>query len=790
MINRERAGFLLTMALVYLVLASSQNAVGQIIATLDATLQLRTVDGIAIPFQSGIPVPSFEKQKRTTMSLSGQWRKQRFAANHALTLKRRDAAGYAELVAEAADRFIPEYDDSYWPAIQVPGVENTINAYERRPEYYQDGVWYRRTFTVPAAQRGKFAKLMFYAVNYVADVWLNGNYLGYHEGGYTSFAFDVSNAIKFDSVNVLAVRVDNPPWATRIDIVPYSRVDWFNYTGIIHEVYLEFSDPVSVMRADVVPKEVDGKIQTTIALYNASTTAQNAEVRVGIYEAQIDAQNIRSERASDLLGAPAAVFGQTQNSLTVPARESKVLRMNLTVQNPRLWSPKQPNLYILRVIVSQAGQMVDEFFTQFGIRTIKTAGNKFLLNEKPAFFVGMARHEDHPNYGRSIPTAAIYDDLVAIKNLNANWLRTAHYPNHPFTYLAADRLGFVVMEEIPVWQFDLPSAWAIQNLVRHIHEQMFKEMVFRDYNRPSIVLWSTSNECLDVNSRRSFIQRVNQELNSLYPDGRMVGQSAAADRPGPDDPSQAVCDYAGWTMYFGVFHGNTAYTGTKYFLVDANLAFPQKPIVNTEYGYWSSENGSTAGAQVEIFNDTFRALKQRAVMDSLGNYDCCGYLMAMTWWCAFDWYRMTEGFQSMGLLHMDRVTEKPVTPLLRAAYLPYFKAGGITTEVKAQNDAIELTSQRFVLQQNYPNPFSASGTFGNPSTKINFAVHEKTRVKLAVLDVLGKEIDVLVDEVKNPGHYGVTFSAARHSRNLPSGVYFYKLVADKFVDVKKMILMK
>ncbi|MDZ7301879.1 MAG: T9SS type A sorting domain-containing protein [candidate division KSB1 bacterium] len=788
MINRERAGFLFRMTLVYLFLFSSQSSVGQQIATLEATLRLRTVDAITLPYQNGIPVPSFEKQKRTTISLSGEWRKQRFAADHDLTLKRRDSAGYAELLAEATDRFKPECDDSNWPIHQIPGVENTINVYEKRPEYYQDGVWYRRAFTVPDSLRGKFVKLMFYAVNYVADVWLNGNYLGYHEGGYTSFAFDVSNAIKYDSVNVLAVRVDNPPWATRIDIVPYSRVDWFNYTGIIHEVYLEFSDLLSVMRADVVPKEIGGKIQTTIVLYNASSAVQSAEVRVEIYEAQIDSQNIRVERASDLIGALSPISGQTQTSVTVPAREAQVWRTTLTVQNPRLWSPKQPNLYVLRVTVSQAGHVVDEFFTQFGIRTIKTAGNKFLLNEKPAFFVGMARHEDHPNYGRSIPTATIYDDLVKIKNLNANWLRTAHYPNHPFTYIAADRLGFVVMEEIPVWQFDLPSAWAIQNIVRHIHEQMFKEMVFRDYNRPSIVHWSTSNECLDVTNRQTFIQRVNQELDSLYPDGRMVGQSAAADRPGPDDPSQAVCDYAGWTMYFGVFHGNTAYTGTKYFLVDANLAYPQKPIVNTEFGYWSSENGSTAPMQVEIFNDTFRALKQRAAMDSLGNYDCCGYLMAVTWWCAFDWYRMTEGFQSMGLLHMDRVTEKPVTPVLKAAYLPYFKTGGIMTTAVKEKDTAALMPQRFVLQQNYPNPFGR-GSF-NPSTKINFSVPEKTRVKLAVLDVLGREIQVLVDEVKNPGQYDVTFSALQHLQNLPSAVYFYKLTTDHFTDVKKMILMR
>jgi len=783
MTNCERAGFLTRIVFTSLFLIFSKSSVAQL-ATLDATLQLRTVDGIAVPHQNGIPIPSFEKQKRATINLGGEWRKQRFAANHDLTLKRRNDAGFVELIAEATDRFKAEYDDASWPAMQIPGVENTINTYERRPEYYQDGVWYRRSFTIPDSLRGTFAKLMFYAVNYVADVWLNGVYIGYHEGGYTSFAFDVSNAVKYDTLNVLAVRVDNPPWATRIDIVPYSRVDWFNYTGIIHDVYLEFSDPVSVVRADVVPKNIDGTIQTTITLFNASLAEKNVEVGVEVYEANINEQNILSEKASEVIGALASVAGQTQSSLTVPTRGSKAWRTILTVQNPQLWSPKNPNLYVLHVTVSQAGQVVDEFYTQFGIRTTTTAGNKFLLNEKTAFFVGVARHEDHPTYGRSIPVATIYDDLVKIKDLNSNWLRTSHYPNHPYTYLATDRLGFVVMEEIPVWQFDLLSAWSIQNLVRHVHEQMFKEMVFRDYNRPSIVTWSTSNECLDVDNRRTYIQRVNQELDNLYPDGRLVGQSAAADRPGPDDPSQTVCDFAGWTMYFGVFHGNTAYTGTKYFLVDANLAFPQKPVINTEFGYWSTENGSTAQDQVEIFNDTFRALKQRAAMDSTGKVDCCGYLMATTWWCAFDWYRMTEGFQSMGVLRMDRVTEKPVAPILKAAYLPYFRSGGITTGVEQKNsDATLATPQRFMLHQNYPNPF-------NPSTKIKFSVQEKSHVKLSVIDLLGREVNVLVDEVKNSGNHDAIFFANGRSQNLPSGLYLYRLQAGHEVLTRKMMLIR
>lgn len=782
MIMWYQTRFLLRVVLVSFLLLSFQNSAGQI-ATLDATLRLQTVAGIAIPQQNGMPVPAFEKQQRTTINLAGLWRKQRFAANHDLTLKKRDTAGFAELLAETAGRHEPGYDDSGWPSHQIPGVENTINAYEKRPEYYQDGVWYRRTFAVPAALQGKFAKLIFYAVNYVADVWVNGQYLGYHEGGYTSFAFDVTPALRYDTLNVIAVRVDNPPWGTRTDIVPYSRVDWFNYTGIIHDVYLEFADEVAVVRADVVPKEINGRIQTTVTVFNASAAPQDFEVALQVYTARVDSQNIRSERAADLLGEPAAVSGETRHAASAAARAAAVWCTTLTVPNPRLWSPQAPHLYVLQVTLTRGGRVVDEFHTQFGIRTTKTAGTKFLLNEKPAFFVGVARHEDHPVYGRSMPVEAIYDDLVKIKGLHVNWLRTAHYPNHPFTYLATDRLGFVVMEEIPLWQFDVALAWVLQNLIRHIHEQMFKEMVFRDYNRPSIALWSTNNESLDIDNRQTFIKRVNDELDSLYPDGRLVGQSAAADRPGPHDPSQAASDYAGWTMYFGIFYGKDAYPETKYFLVDANLAHPKKPILNTEFGYWSSENGSTASAQVQIFNDTFRALKQRAAMDSLGNLDCCGYLMAATWWCVFDWYRMTEGYQSMGVLRMDRVTEKQVAPVLRAAYLPYFKTGGFATAVAERGTAGGLLPQQLQLEQNYPNPF-------NPSTRIRFTLAHKRQARLRVLDVLGREVAVVLDEVKNAGAHEVIFSAGPAGPNLPSGVYFCELAAGGEVAVRKMILMR
>ncbi|MBI5662615.1 MULTISPECIES: glycoside hydrolase family 2 TIM barrel-domain containing protein [Ignavibacterium] len=757
------------------------------VASLEATNNLLTVDGVKILFQNGMPVPGFEKQNRIMINLAGQWKKQRFNANDNITLAKRDSAGYQNLLTEAQGRFSSGYDDSGWDNKILPAVENQMNIYPTVPEYYQDGVWYRRNFSVADSLNGKFIKLIFYAVNYVADIWINDFYVGYHEGGYTSFAFDVSPYLNYGGNNVIAVRVDNPAWGTRNDIVPYTNCDWFNYTGIIHDVYLEVSEPVSVIRADIVPLDLNGQIQTTVVLNNKTISDKNVEVNLEVFNADVNENNINSEKASDLIGTPASVTGSTQNSVLISSDSVKVWRTNLTINNPRLWSPKNPNLYILKVTLKENGSVIDSYYTQFGIRTIKTLIDKVYLNNNPAFFTGVARHEDHPIFGRSIPADSIFSDLLKVKSVNATLLRTAHYPNHPYTYQITDRLGIVVVEEIPVWWFDTALAWVIQNSARHIHEQMFREMVFRDYNRPSIIMWSTTNECLDVDNRKTFITKVRNDLNFNYPDGRLITQSAAADRPGPQDASQTSCDVAGWTMYFGIFHGGTYYEGTRYFLTLANYYYPEKPILDTEFGYWSGELNTTNGqqAQVTVFKETFNAFTYRAsVIRRDGTYRDGGYLMGVTWWCIFDWYshQHPEGFQSMGLYRMHRDTLKAVGDTLKNYYAPFYNIGGVVTEVIEKNED-ELPTE-FNLEQNFPNPF-------NPVTKIRFSVLPKvksqmSKVILKVFDVLGNEVATLLDEEKPAGFYEIEFNAGY----LTSGIYFYQLIADDFVQTRKMILLK
>ncbi len=748
-------------------------------ASLPATLSLYNENGISIPFQNGMPVPTFERQDRQIINLDGTWKKLRFSANHDITLAARDSAGYANLVAESQNYFLPSFNDSSWQAKDIPSVENTMNPSPSAPEYYQDGVWYRRTFFVPDSLQGKFFKLMFYSVNYVADVWINGHYIGYHEGGYTSFAFDVSKYLNFNSENLIAVRVDNPGWGTRNDIVPYYNCDWFNYEGIIHDVYIEVSSPLSVIRTDIVPLDTAGNIQTTVVVLNKSGVSTSANIHIDIYRANIDSTNIQSETASALAGTSALATGNLDNSLTVASDSLDVWRTILKVDNPMLWSPKFPNLYIMKVTVSDSGKVVDQYYTQFGIRTIVTQGTKVLLNGKPVFFTGVARHEDHPIYGRAIPDSVIYTDLKVIKGLNANMIRTAHYPNAPFTYTLADRMGFAIMEEIPVWWFDDPAAWAIQNNTRHIHQQMFREMVFRDYNRPSIIFWSTCNECLDVPDRAAYIQTIQSDIKNNYNDGRLITQSAAANRPGPQDVSQDNCDVAGWTMYFGIFYGSNYNSDTQSFLDTANIDHPNKPIMDTEFGYWSTQSGSTELQQAQVFLLTFKVFQQNAAVNANGTYNPNGYVVGSMWWCAFDWYTAQTGLQTMGIYHMDRTTIKKVGPILQSTYKPYYQYGGTITAVKDKASNV-LEPMDYRLNQNYPNPF-------NPSTTISFSLKKSSNVTLKIYDILGNEVlTVINNKLYSQGAHEISANMNRFS----SGVYFYQLVSDNFTSVRKMILLK
>ncbi len=798
-------------------------------ATLHSTLTMVSVNGIQVPFQSGMPLPAFEKQEsseRQIIDLSGNWKKKRFTADHDLSLTERsdDLVNTLSNIPLSNIPSVKFKGDIFWEDISVPSVENNMN--QTPPEIYDDGVWYRRHFNVSNnADFPKYYKLMFYSVNYICDVWINGHWVGYHEGGYSSFAFDISNYL-VGGDNVIAVRVDSPhqEWSgysdNRCDIVPYNAADaWSQYEGIIHDVYIEVTNPVSVIRTNIVPNGSSGNITSSLVLNNSSSSGRNMTASFTVYGAAINSRTVLSEFAEDL--SDGIVRCTNDVSCSIAGNSVAAISGNLSIPNPQQWYPQSSgsysNLYIMKVVLldQQTGEILDEYYTQFGIRSITVSGFRALLNDKPVFLTGINREEDDPLKGRSIDKNEIYNDLLKIKQMNCNFLRTSHYPNHPLTYLIADRIGLAVTEEIPIFWFE-QVGWDHQNdlsLQRQIPDQMFREMVFRDYNRPSILLWSLNNESINTGGRGDFIYRMKHELTTSYDDKRLINQASSAEcskdgnGQGLFDITQSNCNIAGFTTYFGLYTGsceNSAhgqyYDRTKWFL-DNFPSHYTSPFATYEFGTFVDPAGqlpypANELGQKNVFDSTFRAFSEKALFDTNGAFNCEGVVMGVAYWNAFDFWVNEDSlahansngkFQGYyGVYHMDRTTPRLISEDLRNTYAPYFNRGGLYIGIipcdigmkKGVNTNNNLP-KHYALYQNYPNPF-------NPVTEIKYEIPKDGFVTIKIYDLLGRQVLKLVDEFKQAGYYSEEFNGA----NYASGVYFYRIESGSYMERKKMVLIK
>lgn len=658
--------------------------------TLGPTLEMVEVDGVFVPVQSGSPLPDFEPQERETISLHGVWKKQRRSVDHALSLTMRDDPTIALIESEGAGRHLPTFDDASWSDIAIPAVEVEMPGDENSsPEAYHQGVWYRKRVFIPQEWEGNVSTLKCLGANYTFDLWINGQWVGVHEGGYTPFAFDLSEYLDYGQENLLAVRIDEPLPGIRQDAVPnWIAMDWWSYAGIIQDIFLESAPPVYAARVNIYPRDYNGTLDVQVVVVNRSGANKNVAVSLQPYHADPTAPGYLTDpRPAAIVGDKAYLEGSTEHTIAVAADSMGVARFTVRVIAPRRWTPKVPHLYVMQTTIDADGE-TDRHFSQFGIRTVDREDGKLLLNGRVAFLPGVARHEEWPDSGRTATWEKIVNDLLIVRDLNALFLRTGHYPNHPYTYLATDRIGLSVYTEIPVYWF-MGWNWNMQD-ERRIADQMFREMIFMGNNRPSILLWGTENECPFVFYRQmiEYNQRLADDFRARIDDGRLLSQSPAADIGWQlIAKTQEPLDVAGWTTYYGVFYGDDMYRDTVDFLNDAMAANPQHPIVSTEYGIWSEADDSQAQNQIDVFEGTWSAFVEMAALDEQGNVNPNGNLTATTWFCVFNWFTknglpefIAPYLQSMGLIHMDRVNRKPVAQVLADAYAPYFAFGGLGPE--------------------------------------------------------------------------------------------------------------
>ena len=349
-----------------------------------------------------------------------------------------------------------EYSFEGGPVFNVPG---DFNSQMTELKYFEGTVWYKKSFDYNP-DKNKRLFLHFGAVNYLADVYLNGNLLGKHEGGFTPFQFEITNSVHYGE-NTIVVRVNNQRLK---DGIPGLGFDWFNYGGITRDVNLVETDNSFISDYFIqLKKHSFNEVQGWVKL-NGAHSRQNVEIK-------IPELKIVYKSKSDDTGLAEVKFSSGFD----------------------LWSPENPRLYKI-IIQCETDTIVDNI----GFRSIEAKGSKILLNGKPVFLKGINIHEENPfRVARAFSESDASILLTWAKELGCNMVRLAHYPHNEYMIRLAEKMGIMVWDEIPVYQqveFSTPGVSDKMDL-------MMREMVNRDKNRCGVIVWSLSNETSPSPSR-------------------------------------------------------------------------------------------------------------------------------------------------------------------------------------------------------------------------------------------------------------------------------------------------
>ncbi len=382
----------------------------------------------------------------------------------------------------------PQYNDQDWDKVSLPHTLHLEPArFKLSQKYYRGVGLYRLRFSAfgDDYRSGDRALIHFEGALTRADVWLNGKYLGYHLGGYTPFVFDATDAYLPGKENLLAVKVDN----SKMNVPPEGfLVDYTLFGGIYRDVWIERKPPVYLEHPFAFTPELNE--QKAVLKISADANNTLSEPISCSFTASLWDQVKGKE------GMEGVSISEREKELTVPPGSSKA-ELEMPVENPKLWSPDYPYLYDLNLKIScpdlrkksetksseEAPEMSDLISFHYGFRWFKFTDRGFFLNGKRLQLFGLNRHQSYPYLGNAASFRLQYLDALLLKQSGLNFVRLSHYPQSPDFLDACDHLGLMAFEELPGWGFVGNREW------KKVAEQSLREMILRDRNRPSIILW-------------------------------------------------------------------------------------------------------------------------------------------------------------------------------------------------------------------------------------------------------------------------------------------------------------
>jgi beta-galactosidase len=529
--------------------------------------------------------------------------------------------GWRFFKGDVADAEQTGFDDSEWSFVTVPHSWNTTDIFDNRnvyssadiySDYWRGTGWYRLMLDLPIELAPDQRLLLsFDGANQVSEVWVNAIPVGKHVGGYTGFAFDITDTIGAGEPATIAVKVDN---SYNYDILPH--IADFNMTGgITREVRLQIVPDLRVMKTFVTTPQV-----------SRQAAAVDVQVTVGN-----DRDHPATARIlSSIVDPQGFVVSSLESDVVIAAKSSETIRqLTERIDHPQLWSPDHPSVYRVVTHVFEKDRLVDLFESPLGFRWFDfdpSAG--FFLNGDRLQLRGANLHQDRFGFGPAVPDWLRVQDLEMMKDMGANFVRLAHYPHDPVMLEAADVLGLLVWAEIPFVNTVGREAF-IENA-----KTMLREMIRRDRNHPSIVFWGIANETHSewlTEEELIYVERALRELNDTVHEEDPTRYSAQAQNAIADTTIIGITDVIGRNRYFGWYSEGIENFGKV--MDTEHAAHPDWRILITEYGA-----GAKRGYHVEDphrfdFSESYQVEFHEGILDQI---EARPYLAGGSIWNMFD----------------------------------------------------------------------------------------------------------------------------------------------------------
>lgn len=391
-----------------------------------------------------------------------------------------------------------------WQHVDVPHTWNRFDAVDQVPGYRRSASWYRKELFIPESKSDRRYLLEFEGVNIKSDVYVNGTRSGGHIGGYLGFSIDMTPLLKIGEANTILVRADN---SYDPNVIPSQKSDFCIYGGITRDVWLKVVPARFIERVLIKTPSVSKKSAETIVdvvLENNASTITSGEIIVALADRSGKEVARKSEKVS-------IKEGQTIVSVAMPV-----------IKNPSLWSPSDPALYTVTVSLKDGKKTVDIATDRCGYRWFEFKDHgPFFLNGERLLLRGTHRHEDYAGLANAMPDSLHRKDMAMIREMGANFVRLAHYPQDPEVYRACDELGILIWDELPWCRGGMGGdEWKANT------KRLLKEQIVQNFNHPSIIIHSLGNELYwlpdvpggdQVDSLRAMLKELNTIAHALDP---------------------------------------------------------------------------------------------------------------------------------------------------------------------------------------------------------------------------------------------------------------------------------